>query len=1227
MHKSKYCCFYCPAKDYTEKSAEDPCPTCGRSYGMPIFHPPIEIKGYKIVRALQRGFYGAAYIAERGVLRSKCVIKITPKAFYPFFGKVDFEQECRLHARAAEGAQHIVGIRDAFEHDVVFGDSSQAPLPCYVVELEYVDGCPLREYLDGAQSASAAEITQVAIDLLAIRAELEQKGLNHNDLHAENLIVETLVPAARRLDATADSIRVKAIDLGSVGDASKSGDSRWGDLRWIADHIDKLIARLLANPDVVPDRDNRIALALQGVLGGISSPAANARTPAAGELIKQIRDAFDRALQPWKPWEDAMMLRSFGDHYNAQTLEPWHVPSLLVDPTGAWALEVTKPGPQIITGMRGCGKTLLLKSLDFHARAVPREAESNASIVTRLKSDGYMGLFTSAQRLLDLKEQSLLTIEHRLTKLLVYYGLQAVRAAIHLRDLDPSALLPTAHRLLAQGVGDFCEGQIDVAGAVSLDDLERRVERLAVRVARHHDVVTVRASPADVFSHLATQLRRCSDVWRDSTVLFLLDDVSTRHLDLEKVETLLSALLFSNAICAFKFTSEWQTIELGLRSPGRVHPIRIDRDVALFDLGAEVYRTISEHGHGSDFVERVLIHRAKHYATHPSGYTPTELLSDVPLEQVAREIASTDKTSRQRKEVYRGLSCLTSVCVGDLGDVIKLYEEILKRRGSDRSIPIPAAIQSECFQYLSSHRLYDLNRRAGYFKDNALTFAEASHELLVRSYRERDQTGRGRLRQYSSVYVRVTTEDPGSQKNQIDRLRELIDAGVFVFAGGAARTKTKDANPIQQFKLSYRKIIGLSNFIGLADRDRFELSGDDLQEWLDSPQRGKEILLRRLGGVAADQAHEETPVTDPEAQPQTVGQPPREGGQQSLFGVGATGGRSEATIKEVGRELTMSVRACSELELQNSSAGAILVGLGFEERTRFASDRLAAITKPARVVAIAYPHEGHGAEILATWRSRGIEPDVLAYSDASSDVPDLGPDGIVDVSGLSKPFIFAAIRRQILRYNRARIAHATAKTYFPRQEDLQGVLDAEHSEDPFLLLNRLADVLMGEKGPYELRRLLPEVSDESRKRVLLGFVSPKHERLFTLLDKREYDYVEVIAPEGDSPRSRVAQIAADVIGRGQLNARIDFIDTNDLSALIGHCDARYRRFYGAEGANFEVALTGSKLQAVAVAALSAKRKISQAWYVSPQEFDISRFTQGVGELRVYEISEVADGGS
>jgi hypothetical protein len=60
---------------------------------------------------------------------------------------------------------------------------------------------------------------------------------------------------------------------------------------------------------------------------------------------------------------------------------------------------------------------------------------------------------------------------------------------------------------------------------------------------------------------------------------------------------------------------------------------------------------------------------------------------------------------------------------------------------------------------------------------------------------------------------------------------------VFVLEAGpdAPRTKTRDSNPITQFILTYRKLFGLSNFIGLSQRDRFELSGDDLEEWLSHP--------------------------------------------------------------------------------------------------------------------------------------------------------------------------------------------------------------------------------------------------------------------------------------------------------------------------------------------------------------------------------------------------------
>jgi hypothetical protein len=650
---SKYCCFFCPAKDYSEKRVEDKCPTCGRHYGFVLDQKPERIGDYRISKDLGRGFYGAAYVAERGKYK-KVVIKVSPVDFYAFFKKPPFEDETDLHANLAQSAEHVVGIDDSMDADVTFSDPAGSTLRCHVTVLDFVNGDLLRDYIEGKIAFSAATACQIAADLLRIRSEFEAHELNHNDLHAENLIVERLPAQATRVDAIDPTIRVKAIDLGSVSDSSKSDDSRLGDLLHIAHHVDQLLERLLAQPEALEDRDFRIALALQGIVHGLQSGVHNMRLPNFDDLAAQIRDAFYHASQPWRPWIAPLRLRGFADHYNAQTLVSWDVPRLLVDPHDRWLAEVSKPGPQIITGMRGCGKTMLLRALDIHARAAKLDDETDGQIIERIQKDEFIGLFVSAQRLLDLRH-STAKVEHRLTRLFVHYALEAARALLHLRDVDRAVIAPAAHTTLASVTAEFLDGADELRTTTSLEDLERKLERIAVISSRAGSTYEVKHAPAIVFPRLAEQLRSCTSLTTNSSVFFLLDDVSTRYLELDRIEELLSALLFQSPSSAFKFTSEWQTIELGLRSPGRNHPIRVDRDLSVFDLGADVFDTIngSGPGKGIEFVEQILLQRSRFHAGHPNT-TPRELLGYVSLEQVAREIAASSETSRSRKEAYRG---------------------------------------------------------------------------------------------------------------------------------------------------------------------------------------------------------------------------------------------------------------------------------------------------------------------------------------------------------------------------------------------------------------------------------------------------------------------------------------------------------------------------------------------------------------------------------------------
>lgn len=226
---------------------------------------------------------------------------------------------------------------------------------------------------------------------------------------------------------------------------------------------------------------------------------------------------------------------------------------------------------------------------------------------------------------------------------------------------------------------------------------------------------------------------------------------------------------------------------------------------------------------------------------------------------------------------------------------------------------------------------------------------------------------------------------------------------------------------------------------------------------------------------------------------------------------------------------------------------------------------------------------------------------------------------LVDVSGLSKPFVFTSIRRELMAKGRVLVCHAAAEKYYPLQEDLARLFAAEKAQDRVEILGCLAEVLKGETGPYTAVELVDESVDPSRNRALLAFASAKHERLFALLDKRDFDYIEVIVPEGDSPRATVASLAAKAACLERPNSKLVKFATDDLIGLVKYLDEQYLDIYGGGGANLELGLTGSKIQAVAAAVLSARRKIAHAWYLQPRAFDPKRFSSGVGAIRIYDV--------
>jgi hypothetical protein len=124
----------------------------------------------------------------------------------------------------------------------------------------------------------------------------------------------------------------------------------------------------------------------------------------------------------------------------------------------------------------------------------------------------------------------------------------------------------------------------------------------------------------------------------------------------------------------------------------------------------------------------------------------------------------------------------------------------------------------------------------------------------------------------------------------------------------------------------------------------------------------------------------------------------------------------------------------------------------------------------------------------------------------------------------------------------------------------------------------------------------------------------------SLVEHREFDRVQILAPVGDTPRAILARRAATVATRLADRSEVTPLDSDDLPQALREIAQAHQRYYVDGNYNFELGLTGSKLHAVAFAAVSATTMISQAWYVRPSAFDAERFSVGVGESRYFELS-------
>lgn len=72
---------------------------------------------------------------------------------------------------------------------------------------------------------------------------------------------------------------------------------------------------------------------------------------------------------------------------------------------------------------------------------------------------------------------------------------------------------------------------------------------------------------------------------------------------------------------------------------------------------------------------------------------------------------------------------------------------------------------------------------------------------------------------------------------------------------------------------------------------------------------------------------------------------------------------------------------------------------------------------------------------------------------------------------------------------------------------------------------------------------------------------------------------------------------------------------------MGHLVRQHQDWFLRGGLDYEIGLTGSKLQAAAAAIVAAVLPVNQVWYVQPKHFDETHFSSGVGVTRHFRVAQ------
>lgn len=824
-----YPCFFCAESKTKDLGAS--CPRCGQPIDAgPLFQDQM-VGGYRLVKHVRRGFYGATFSAENRI-RKQFAVKIIPRLLYKQQGK-SFEEEIPKY-RGLGSHPNIAELMDADEAELT---TQSGRLPIYYIVSEWVQGQSLHEFIKRTD-LTVAEMYGAVLDIASGVARFEAKNLWHNDLNSDNILIRRLSQEERETRRSESCYICKIVDIGSAVVRQAERRAIPDDVTFLGLHIREMRNALLRNTAKLTKEDQYFLEELAKVIAHILDEDPARSVDRVQTALNEIKTLYEHRHIP-KEEEEVELSDPFA-YLNANDFPTEKYTTRLFSDLFPWLTSIVSPETQnmLITGPRGSGKTIILRSMRLKTRFLTRrENETTAAAAERLRSDRLAGFFVSAR--IEIGNNCPLTKlpqwaqSEELVNL--YFNLlltHEVVGAIHSGKMK--GFLPVPPEAEWKLTSYVCNalGSSSAVGFAGLIDVISRLQHQIIS-----DEYSATVSPSAVgpsyLSQLCALLKTEIPFFAEKNIVFLLDDFSLPRVPDAIQRALLPIIWNPGGGYCFRVTAHSESL---VSEDLRRNTYLPNREYAEVNLGASYINNVDIEKNLANIQQCVDDILKKRFALNRSFQSRTveKLLGNRSSDELGIAQRIRELTAHKKARVFRyaGWSTIIKLCSGDISYVIDVLRRILEV--APGKYPVGVMVQhKEIRRYARSelYRLQDYSVETCNLYEVATHFGKLSLFKLLH-----DDVGKEKR---PAEYLRIEVETDALSGAAKHALADLLRNGVFIDAGFSSSSKGTPAR-----RLIFKKMFTPVFPTTYNSRDTFPMSAGHFIEFVEDPAK----FVKRIMG-------------------------------------------------------------------------------------------------------------------------------------------------------------------------------------------------------------------------------------------------------------------------------------------------------------------------------------------------------------------------------------------